>query len=188
VIRRRLLLVGATTLVLARQARAGETITLLVGAKAGSPTDVLARAFFPFLARQLPVAGIAVSNVYGGAGLAAFQALAQAEPTGSTLGWVATPSLPARMVDRGADDLLRRITLLGAVEKEPIAIVSPAATPLSSVQDIVTRAADDAEAVPLARRRQAARRIWPHCGSRCWPAPGSTSSPSPRLPRPGRLP
>ncbi len=148
-IRRRLLLVGAATLVLARPARALETITLLVGAKAGSQTDALARAFAPFLARQLPVAGIAVSNVYGGAGLAALQALAQAEPTGYTLGWVATPSLPARMVDRSADDLLRRITLLGAVEKEPIAIVSPAATPLSSVQDIVTRAADDAEAVPL---------------------------------------
>ena len=77
------------------------------------------------------------------------QALAQAEPTGATLGWVATPTLPARMVDRGADDLLRRITLLGAVQKEPIAIVSPAATPLGSVQDIVARAADDAEAVPL---------------------------------------
>ena len=112
-IRRRLLLVGATALVLARPAWAGETITLLVGAKAGSPTDALARAFAPFLARHLPAAGIAVSNVYGGAGLAAFQALAEAEPTGSTLGWVATPSLPARMVDRGADDLLRRITLLG---------------------------------------------------------------------------
>ena len=53
------------------------------------------------------------------------------------------------MVDRGADDLLQRIILLGAVEKEPIAIVSPAATPLGSVQDIVARAADDAEAVPL---------------------------------------
>ena len=53
------------------------------------------------------------------------------------------------MVDRGADDLMRRITLLGAVEREPVAIVSPAATPLGSVQDIVARAADDAEAVPF---------------------------------------
>ncbi len=148
-IRRRPLLAGATALALARPARAGATINLLVGAKAGSSMDTLARAFAPFLARHLPAAGITVSNVYGGAGLAALQALAQAEPTGATLGWVATPTLPARMVDRAVDDLLRRITLLGAVHKEPIAIVSPAATPLGSVQDIVTRAADDAEAVPL---------------------------------------
>jgi tripartite-type tricarboxylate transporter receptor subunit TctC len=53
------------------------------------------------------------------------------------------------MIDRGADDLLGRITLIGAVEREPIAIVSPTATPLGSVQDIVARAAEDAEAVPL---------------------------------------
>jgi tripartite-type tricarboxylate transporter receptor subunit TctC len=53
------------------------------------------------------------------------------------------------MIDRGADDLLRRITLIGTVEREPIAIVSPTATPLGSVQDIVARAAEDAEAVPL---------------------------------------
>jgi hypothetical protein len=49
--------------------------------------------------------------------------VAQAEPTLATLGWIATPSLPARMVDRAADDLLRRITLIGAIEKEPIVIV-----------------------------------------------------------------
>ena len=129
--------------------RAAETITLLVGAKAGSAVDGLARSLLPFLARHLPEASLAISNVDGGAGLAAIRALGQAEPTGATLGWVATPTLPARMVDRGADDLLQRIVLIGAVEKEPIAIVSPAATPLGSVQDIVARAADDAEAVPL---------------------------------------
>jgi tripartite-type tricarboxylate transporter receptor subunit TctC len=140
---------GAAALALAASARAGETVTLLVGAKAGSPIDALARAFVPFLARYLSSTAITVSNIHGSAGLAALQALAQAEPSGATLGWVATPTLPARMVDRGADTLLQQITLVGAVEKEPIAIVSPAATPLGSVQDIVTRAADDAEAVPL---------------------------------------
>jgi tripartite-type tricarboxylate transporter receptor subunit TctC len=65
------------------------------------------------------------------------------------LGWVATPTLPARTVDRGADDLMQRIILVGAVQKEPICIVSPVATPLGSVQDIVERSADDAGAVPL---------------------------------------
>jgi tripartite-type tricarboxylate transporter receptor subunit TctC len=35
------------------------------------------------------------------------------------------------------------------VQKEPIVFVSPSATPLGSVQDIIERAADDAGAVPL---------------------------------------
>lgn len=148
-IRRRDLLAGAAALAVAPAATAAETVSLLVGAKPGSQVDALARAFLPFLARHLPSASFSVNNLDGGAGLVAIRALAQAEPTGTTLGWVATPTLPARMVDRGADDLLQRVTLIGSIEKEPIAIVSPAATPLGSVQDIVARAADDAEAVPL---------------------------------------
>ena len=75
VIRRRTLLAGAAALALAASRVGGTTITLLVGAKAGSPVDALARAFVPFLARHLPDADIAVSNVPGGAGLAALQAL-----------------------------------------------------------------------------------------------------------------
>jgi tripartite-type tricarboxylate transporter receptor subunit TctC len=77
------------------------------------------------------------------------RALEQAPCDGSVLGVVITPTLPARMVDRGAGELLQRIRLLGAVEKEPIAIVSLSATPLSSTQDIIARSADDAAAVPL---------------------------------------
>jgi tripartite-type tricarboxylate transporter receptor subunit TctC len=134
---------------LARPAWAGPSVTILVGGKAGSQVDALARAFVPFLTRHLPDTAIAISNVPGVAGLASLQALGQAEPTGATLAWVSTPTVAARMVDRAADTLLRQITLVGAVEKEPIAIVSPAATPLTSVQDIIARAADDAEAVPL---------------------------------------
>jgi tripartite-type tricarboxylate transporter receptor subunit TctC len=148
-IRRRHLLVGATALGMARLARGAEALTLLVGAKPGSPTDEQARAFVPFLTRHLPFTELNVRNVPGGAGLAAAQALAEAPADGRTLGWAATPTLPARSVDRGAADLMQRILLLGAVQKEPIAIVSPAATPLGSVQDIVARAADDADAVPF---------------------------------------
>jgi tripartite-type tricarboxylate transporter receptor subunit TctC len=147
-IRRRQLLIGASALV-AAGTRAGETLALLVGARAGSGTDELARAFAPFLARHLPFTDIDVRNIQGSAGLAAARALAEASPTGAVLGWVATPTLPARTVDRGADDLMQHIILLGAVQKEPICIVSPAATPLGSVQDIVERSADDAGAVPL---------------------------------------
>jgi tripartite-type tricarboxylate transporter receptor subunit TctC len=146
--RRHLLLAGAAT-AMVRSGRAAQTLTLLVGAKPGSATDEGARAFVPFLARHLKFTDIEVRNVPGSAGLAGAQALAEASPTGAVLGWGATPTLPARMVDRGAVDLMKRIMLIGAVQKEPIAIVSPAATPLGSVQDIVGRAGEDADAVPL---------------------------------------
>jgi putative tricarboxylic transport membrane protein len=149
VISRRHLLIGASALVAASPTRASETLVLLVGARAGSGTDVLARSFAPFLARHMQYTGIDVRNIQGSAGLAAARALTEASPTGSVLGWVATPTLPARTVDRGADDLMQRIILVGAVQKEPICIVSPVATPLGSVQDIVERSADDAGAVPL---------------------------------------
>jgi len=148
-IRRRHLLASATAVALAPAASALELLTLLVGGKPGSPLDVLARAFVPFLARHMAWADITVRNIHGDAGLAAMRALGAAPPTGTTLGWVATPTLPARMVDRQAEDLLGRVALIGAAEAEPIAIVSPEATPLASVQDIITRAADDADAVPL---------------------------------------
>jgi tripartite-type tricarboxylate transporter receptor subunit TctC len=149
VIRRRHLMVGAIALGVARPVRAAETLTLLVGAKPGSATDEGARAFVPFLARHLPFTDIDVLNIPGGAGLAAAQALAEAPASGATLGWAATPTLTARVIDRGASDLMQRIMLLGAVQKEPVAIVSPTATPLASVQDIVARSSDDADAVPL---------------------------------------
>ncbi len=148
-IRRRHLLIGTAALVAAGPARTGETLVLLVGARPGSATDELARSFAPFLARHMPFTDIDVRNGEGSAGLVAARALAEAAPTGVVLGWVATPTLPARMVDRGGDDLMQRIVLLGAVQKEPVCIVSPAATPLGSVQDIVERSADDAGAVPL---------------------------------------
>jgi len=148
-ITRRQALVGAAALPMASVAAASQAVTLLVGAKPGAASDVMARAFVPFLARRLPDVEFRVVNLPRSAGYAALQELARAEPTGNVIGWVATPTLPARMVDRGADDLLQRISLIAAVEKEPIAIVSPAATPLSSVQDIVAKAAEDAEAVPL---------------------------------------
>src|SRR3954453_20526094 len=143
-ITRRQALVGAAALPMASVAAASQAVTLLVGAKPGAASDVMARAFVPFLARRLPDVEFRVVNLPRSAGYAALQELARAEPTGNVIGWVATPTLPARMVARGADDLLQRISLIAAVEKEPIAIVSPAATPLSSVQDIVAKAAEDA--------------------------------------------
>jgi tripartite-type tricarboxylate transporter receptor subunit TctC len=151
--RRRALATGGTLLaapLLARPrcAAADVPVSLLVGAAAGTAADTLCRAVAPLLARHLGEA-IEVRNIPGEAGLNALTALADAPPTGATLGWVSAPNLPARMVDHAADALLPRLTLLGAVEREPVAFVSPAATPIDSVPEIIRRSGEDADAVPL---------------------------------------
>jgi len=149
VIRRRHFLLAATGLGLAKPSRAAETLTVLIGAETGSATDTLARVCLPFLARHLKLATISLHNIPGEAGLAAAQALAQASPTGTTLGWAVTPTLPARMVDHGGGNLMQRIVLLGAIQREPIVFVAPPATRLDSVQDIIERAAGKAASIRL---------------------------------------
>jgi tripartite-type tricarboxylate transporter receptor subunit TctC len=92
---------------------------------------------------------VAVRNLPGNGGFAAFTEVAKAAPGSGLIGWVATPPLPARAVDREAPELMKELCLLGSVEREPIVFVSPASTPLESVPDIVRRSAEDADAVPL---------------------------------------
>lgn len=125
-------------------------VRLLVGSAAGSPGDLIARTFVPFLEHHWPGLQADIVNLPGNAGLDAFAALARAAPDGQTLGWAATPSLPARMVDRGGGALMRKLRLIGAIQKEPVTIVSPAAHPVISMAEIIERSAATAEGVPFA--------------------------------------
>jgi tripartite-type tricarboxylate transporter receptor subunit TctC len=147
-------------------ARADRRLTLLIGASRETAADRVARSFAPFLARQLPATGIALRNLPGEAGLTGFRALADAAPNGDIVGWVATPVLPARLVDRDAGALLPRLRLLGAVQREPIVFVSPTATPLAAAP------ARTPTRYRWARRPPAARRTSPRCGCKCSPGRG----------------
>jgi tripartite-type tricarboxylate transporter receptor subunit TctC len=62
---------------------------------------------------------------------------------------VITPTLPARSVDSGDASLGQRIQLIGQIEREPIVFVSLSSDPVNSIQDVVRRASDDVDAVPL---------------------------------------
>jgi tripartite-type tricarboxylate transporter receptor subunit TctC len=135
---------AATAVPLSRPARAGRPIRLLVGAPAGSGADLVARSFAPFLERHLPHAYPDVDNRPQDAGLAAYRALADAPGDLSVLGWVATPPLPARMVDRGGGGLMDRLRLVGAVELEPVALVAAPGGAAGSVADLLARTASDA--------------------------------------------
>ncbi|HEY8290745.1 MAG TPA: tripartite tricarboxylate transporter substrate-binding protein [Acetobacteraceae bacterium] len=148
--RRRIIGGGLALPMLIRSSRAASRrITILVGHHGGSTADSLARACLPFIARHIKFAEVAVRNLPGDAGLVALNALADAPPSGATIGWVITPTLPARMVDRSDATLLQRLTLLGAITHEPVAFVSPAASPLGSAQDIIQRVGQDADAQVL---------------------------------------
>ncbi len=109
-------------------------VKLIVGSPSGSSSDQAARAFAPFLERYLPRRRVRVINTPGGAGTLAYRRLAASPADGSVLGWVSTPSLPARMVDQGDPALVSNLRLLGAVSKEPLALVTAAATSTATIR------------------------------------------------------
>jgi tripartite-type tricarboxylate transporter receptor subunit TctC len=146
---RRTLLAAGAAMAIVRPVRAADRVTLLVGANPGTRADIGARDFAPFLSRALAPAEAGVRDLPGEAGLTALLALADAPASGALYGWVAAPTLPARMADRDCPGLLSRLTLLGAVQKEPVVFVCPAASPLETMQELVRRSGEDADAVPL---------------------------------------
>jgi tripartite-type tricarboxylate transporter receptor subunit TctC len=122
---------------------------MLLGFAEGSGPDKVARDFAGFLVPHLLGIDIKLRNVPGEAGRAMLTALGQASPDGATIGWVITPTLPARSVDSGDASLAQRIQLIGQIEREPIVFVSLSSDPVNSIQDVVRRASDDVDAVPL---------------------------------------
>jgi tripartite-type tricarboxylate transporter receptor subunit TctC len=158
-VRRRELLAGlpgSALLLGPRGSRAIQTVrpkrrvTILLGFPEGSEADRIARDFGGFLALHLQGIDVGWRNVPGEAGRTMLAALGEAAANGLTVGWVITPTLPARIIDRGEPSLGQRIQLIGQVEREPVAFVSPSTAPADSIQDIIQRASDDADAVPLA--------------------------------------
>jgi tripartite-type tricarboxylate transporter receptor subunit TctC len=124
-------------------------VTILLGFPEGARPDKIARDFVGFLVPRLPGIEISLRNLPGEAGRTMLAALGEAAPNGATIGWVLTPTLPARVIDRGEPSLNQRIQLICQIEREPIAFVSPSSDQVNSIQDLIHRASDDADAVPL---------------------------------------
>jgi tripartite-type tricarboxylate transporter receptor subunit TctC len=122
---------------------------MLTAAPTGTSGNEIARSFARHYERFLNGPEIQVKNVPGDGGRTALMALADAPPTGGTVGWVLTPVLPARAVDRGDTGLPLRLALLGSVLGEPIAFVASPADPLDSVRDLIERANQDTGALPM---------------------------------------
>jgi tripartite-type tricarboxylate transporter receptor subunit TctC len=155
-VRRRAVLVGASAALAAvrrgfaiQPPRPKRHLTVLLGFPEGTAGDTAARTFFSYLEPHVSGIDITLTNLPGEGGRRMLAALGEAAPNGATIGWVVTPTLPARMIDHSEPALGERIRLLGQIEREPIAFVSPSSDPANSIQDIIQRASDDAGAVPL---------------------------------------
>jgi tripartite-type tricarboxylate transporter receptor subunit TctC len=132
-----------------RPASARRLITMVTAAPAGTNGDEIARLFAQHLGQFLTELEIQVRNVSGDGGRAALNTLADAPPSGGTVGWVISPVLSARAVDRGDPHLPSRLTLLGSVLREPIAFVASSDNPLDSVRDMIERTSQDSGGLPL---------------------------------------
>lgn len=153
--RRRLgLVAGGTLLTISAWAvqppRPRRRLTVLVGAREDAPGSRAARDFVGFLEPRLPAYSVELAYMPGQGQATMLNALAKAEPSGTVVGWVNTPTLAARAIDRGDASLVSRIQLLGQVEREPVAFVALPGDTALTVQDVVRRASEDADAAPFA--------------------------------------
>jgi tripartite-type tricarboxylate transporter receptor subunit TctC len=126
-----------------------QRVTMLLGFAEATQAAKAARMFAACMQAHMPETELVQRNLPGDAGHTMLAALGDATPNGATIGWVTTPTLAARMIDHAEPTLGRRIRLLAQVEREPIAFVSSSRDPANSIQDIIQRAGDDADAVPL---------------------------------------
>lgn len=100
------------------------TLTLLVGAPAGSPTDLRARSLVPFLERHLTRHAIVVANLPGTGGLEAARRVADAGGGPAMLGIVSAPALLARCIQDNDAGLPDRLAWFGPLLVEPLLLVA----------------------------------------------------------------
>lgn len=100
------------------------TLTLLVGAPAGSPADLRARSLVPFLERRLTRHTIVVGNLPGTGGLEAARHVAATGGATAMLGIVSTPALLARCIQDADPGLPDRLAWFGPLLAEPLLLVA----------------------------------------------------------------
>ncbi|MBP2302373.1 tripartite tricarboxylate transporter substrate binding protein [Azospirillum picis] len=98
-------------------------VTIIVAFDAGGGTDLLMRAFAPFLEKQLGSgARIHVTNKPGASGEIGFAALADSAPDGYTLGAINSPTVNAIPIERQARYSLDRLDPLYNLVDDPSAL------------------------------------------------------------------
>lgn len=101
------------------------SVTLIVGAPAGSPADRVGRSVVPFLARHWQRVSVVVENLAGNGGMETARHVADAEGQ-SVLGLVSTPGLLARCIQSAEPALPDRLMWLGPIAEEPMLLAARA--------------------------------------------------------------
>lgn len=133
---RRRVLAGLAGGVLAAPAFAARdaTLTLVVGARRGAPTDHWARGFVPFIERHWPHVRVSIANVLGDGGLRAAQDVVAAPPEACRVVLTATPNLLARAVERHRPEVPAALTWLASIAQEPVVFVARPGTDLAALR------------------------------------------------------
>lgn len=117
------------------------TIRLIVPFPAGGPTDIVARPLAQLLGDALGKT-IFIDNRGGAGGSIGADAVAKATPDGYTLlmGTVGTNAINSTLYKKLPYDAVADFTPIGTVADAPVAVVANAATPFSTIKDLVEQA------------------------------------------------
>lgn len=119
----------------------GKPITLIIGWKAGGPTDVGARQLSKNLEKELGTQ-VVVENKPGATGQVGFSEVARAKPDGYTLGMVNYPSTQTSYLDkaRKADYTREDFATLGNHVSDPRAVIIPNDAPYKDLKGLIKAA------------------------------------------------
>lgn len=120
----------------------GKTITLLVSADAGTPTDLIARQFANHFAKNIPGQPKAiVMNVVGAGGMVAAASLQSKQPSdGSVIGFLQRNNLFVPLLEQkqnGFDP--RKVTWIGSLDKVQYCLVAMSRAGVASGDDLLKK-------------------------------------------------
>lgn len=120
-------------------------ILLIVSGEAGSSLDTAARLIAPYLQKHLDFdVPVSVENRDSMAGAEAYRVLAESPADGHVLALAVLPDLVTLPIQGNGGYDPATLTNLGAIGFQPTVIVVPAASPWSSVDDLIAAARDAA--------------------------------------------
>jgi tripartite-type tricarboxylate transporter receptor subunit TctC len=119
----------------------GKTLTLVVSADAGTPTDTLARQFARFFAKYIPgQPQPIVMNVVGAGGMIAASSLQTKQPNdGTVVGFLQRNNLYTSLLEKNNNFDPRKVTWLGSIEKVHYCIVGMASSGVITADDLFTK-------------------------------------------------
>lgn len=120
----------------------GKTITLLVSADAGTPTDLIARQFANHFAKHIPGQPKAiVMNVVGAGGMVAAASLQSKQPSdGTVIGFLQRNNLFVPLLEQKTNGFdPRKVTWIGSLDKVQYCLVAMSRAGMSSGDDLLKK-------------------------------------------------